>query len=94
MLLVNVAIYGFSLSRKTMTQVEWGGIVRIWSSGTKTRQKAWKGPNGDYCTWSAITRYLKTGRFYIIWWVIEMLEKRGKDWLILSSWNLAKREVN
>ena len=31
-----------------MTIVECGGIFRIYSSGTKTRQKAQKCPNGDY----------------------------------------------
>ena len=36
----------FCTKRKpsTMTGVEWGGIVRIYSSGTKTTWKAWKGP--------------------------------------------------
>ena len=31
-----------------MTYVVWGGIVGIYSSGTKITQKAQKWPNGDY----------------------------------------------
>ena len=32
----------------TIMYVEWGGIVRIYCSGVKSRQKALKWPNGDY----------------------------------------------
>ena len=37
-----------SLKQLIMMYVVRGGIVGIYSSGTKTRQKAQKWPNGDY----------------------------------------------
>ena len=41
-------MFAFVLVTETMTQVEWGGTVRIHSSVGKPRQKARILPNGDY----------------------------------------------
>ena len=74
--------------------VEWGGIVGIYSSGGKSRQKAWIPPNGDYTIACKIVEYsiflngsqtIKVSAQRHPWLILlDRLSKKNTQWQLFS----------